>query len=108
MERLIDFEKNINKILLGNNNNDLNYIKNIYSETVYIEGLNINLKNNLYKFISNKMNEFYKNELNKLTAKDKNNITKYIEEIKSTNFEVDPDLIKKFETILQQTPIKKK
>jgi hypothetical protein len=108
MERLIDFERNINEILLNNNNNDINYMATIYSESLSIEGLNNNLRMNLFKFISNKKNEFYNNEMNKLTAKDKNNILKHIDDIRFSNFELDQGLILKFEALLIEAPKKKK
>lgn len=106
MERIIDFERNINDILLGNNN-DIYYMATIYSESLSVEGLNNNLKMNLFKFISNKKNEFYNNEINKLTAKDKNTIMKHIDDIRISNFDLDQGLIVKFETLLNE-PIKKK
>jgi len=107
MERLIDYERNINDILLNNNIIDINYITNIYTESLSIDGLNSNLRNNLYKFISNKKNEFYHNELNKLTAKDKNTILKYIDDLKTSNFDLDHELIDKFQAILIE-PLKTK
>lgn len=109
MERLIDYEKNINEILLNNNNNcDINYIATIYSESLSIEGLNNDLRMNLFKFISNKKNEFYDNELNKLSAKDKNTIMKHIDDIKLSNFELNNGLIGRFEALLIEAPKKKK
>ena len=108
MERLIDFERNINEILLNNNNNDINYMATIYSESLSIEGLNNNLRMNLFKFISNKKNEFYNNEMNKLTAKDKNNILKHIDDIRFSNFDLDQGLIEKYEALLIEAPKKKK
>ena len=80
----------------------------IYFESLSIEGLNNNLRMNLFKFISNKKNEFYYSELCKLNVKDKNSIMKHIDDIRISNFELDHGLIQRFEALLQEAPKKKK
>ncbi len=107
MERLIDVERNINTILIMQNNFDVDYACVIYEESVSVDGINEKLREKLLEKIIEKKNEFYSDECYRV-KKDKFMIIKYIEEIeKSTKYQIDNVILERFRNLLRECGQKK-